>query len=229
MFTLAAEPVPTVTARPGEPAPQPRLVATIRRAVGPVALAIGPVLGTLGMVLHPSGADDDTSLAASIAAHPEQWLASHLLLSVGWAVLAVGLASAARVARGRAGYLTMFGSVAGAAGATLMSLADVTHGVVAYALAGQVSPARSIAIQTTYFHNPVIAAIMMGSMLLPAGVLALGASVLWSRAVHRWAGITLLVSPLLIQAADAAGPAEILCGLPLVIGTSVLARAVWRA
>jgi hypothetical protein len=229
MNTLAAEHVPSVTAHPAKSAPQPRLVATVRRAVGPIALAVGPVLGTVGMVLHPSGADDDTGLATSIAAHPDQWLASHLLLTVGWAALAVGLASTARVARGRAAYLTVFGSAAGAAGATLMSLADVTHGVVAYALAGQVSPARSIAIQTAYFHNPVIAAIMMGSMLLPVGVLALGASVLWSRVVPRWAGIVLLVSPLLVQAADAAGPGEILCGLPLVIGTSTLACAVWRA
>jgi hypothetical protein len=156
-------------------------------------------------------------------------MASHLLLAVGWAALAVGLASAARVARGRAAYVTLFGSIVGATGAGLMSFADITHGVVAYALAGQVSPARSIAIQTAYFQHPAISVLMMGSMLLPVGVLALGVSVLASRVIPFWAGIALLVSPLAIQAADAAGAGEILCGLPLVIGTTALARAIWRA
>jgi hypothetical protein len=110
-----------------------------------------------------------------------------------------------------------------------MSFADITHGVVAYALAGQVSPASSIAIQTAYFAHPAISVLMMGAMLLPVGVLALGVSVLASRVIPLWAGIALLVSPVAIQAADAAGAGEILCGLPLVIGTTALARAIWRA
>jgi hypothetical protein len=230
MAAITAEHGTPVAVRPAAaPASQRPVISSLRRAVGPVALVVGPVLGTVGMVLHPSGVDDDTALAASIVAHADQWMASHLLLAVGWAALAVGLASAARVARGRAAYVTLFGSIVGAAGADLMSFADITHGVVAYALAGQVSPARSVAIQTAYFQHPVVGVIMMGSMLLPVGVLALAVSALVSRVIPFWAGIVLLVGPLAIQAADAAGPGEILCGLPLVVGTTALARAAWRA
>jgi hypothetical protein len=179
------------------------------------------------MALHVPGADDDTALAAGIAQHANQWLASHLLLMVGWTLLAVGLASVSRLARGgRGSLLTAIGSCVGAVGALLLAVADVTHGVVAYALAGQVSPQRSTEIQNAYFHNPVVGVLMIAAMLLPLGVLVLGVGVVRSRVVPQWAGVTLTMSPLAIQVVGAAGPWEVLGAAPPVVGCWVLARAV---
>jgi hypothetical protein len=110
-----------------------------------------------------------------------------------------------------------------------MSLADATHGVVQYALGGQLPADQSVAIQTAYFHHPIIGIVMMGAMLLPAGLITLGIGLLWSRALPVWAALLLIASPLAIQAAGAAGVWETVAGVPLLVACTILARAVARA
>jgi hypothetical protein len=86
-----------------------------------------------------------------------------------------------------------------------------------------------VAIQTAYFHHPIIGLVMMGGMLLPAGLIILGIALLVPRAVPRWIAGLLIASPIAIQAAGAAGPWEVLAGLPLLVSCTMLARAVARA
>jgi hypothetical protein len=208
---------------------EPAAVREIRRLAGPVALVSGSLIGVIAMALHQSGADDSNAAAELAANHPSQWIAAHLLLTVGWAVLGIGIASVIRLARARGATLTVLGTAVATLGAGLMSLADVTHGVVQYALGGQLPTDQSVAIQTAYFHHPIIGIMMMAGMLLPAGLIVLGIGLLQSRAVPVWAAVLLIASPIAIQAAGAAGVWETVAGIPLLASCTVLARAVARA
>lgn len=200
----------------------------VRRHAGPAALVVGSLLAVVGMTLHVPGAPEDEALVRTVAAHPTQWLVSHLLQSFGLALVAAGAVTAVRLAYGRGATLTAAGAAVTAVGAALMSLGDIAHGAVAFALVDHVEVATSLAIQKAYFYNPAIAILSMGGMLLPIGVLVLAAGVLRSRVVARSAAIVLLISPIAVQVAFAAGLPISVLGLPFVVGMTALARAIAR-
>lgn len=194
---------------------------------GALALTAGSVLVAVGLVLHLPGAPEDAGLTRAIAEQPSRWLAAHLLGALGLVLLAAGVARVARVARGRGAALAAAGALTASVGATLLALGDSAHGSVAYALAGRVDPAAALEIEKAFFGNPAVAALSGAGMLLPLGILLLGAGVLRARLVPRWAGVVLLLSPLAVQAALLArGPAHYLLVLPFVVGMVVLARTL---
>lgn len=203
----------------------------LRRYAGPTALVAGAVLTVAGMALHVAGdgSPADVALMRTIEAHSTQWLTSHLLLGFGMALVAGGAATALRLARGRGATLTAIGAVVASVGAALMSLGDLAHGALAYALAGHVDAATSLAIQEAYFFHPTIAVISFGGMLLPVGLLVLGIALLRSRVVPRWAAIVLLISPIAITFGFASGPRMLALGLPFVVGMAALAREIARS
>jgi hypothetical protein len=198
-----------------------------RHLGGPVALVLGGVLGLVGMTLHPKGGTPDVALMRDIAAHSSQWLASHLLMGFGWALVAAGMMTVLRLAKGRGATLTAVGAVIASMGAGLSAFGDMAHGALAYALVDQVEPAASLAIQEAFFTHPAFAVISFGGMLLPLAILLLGVAMLRSRALPRWAAIVLMLSPFLIQLGFMVTelPFPVLV-LPFVVGLAALARAI---
>ena len=211
--------------------PSPTAIDRLRRSAGPVGLAAGAALAVTGMALHVAGDGSaaDEHLMREIEAQAGQWLASHLLLAVGMALVAGGAVSLFRLARGRGAVLTAVGAGLAVVGAALTSWGDLAHGALAYALAGEVDAARSLEIQEGYFFHPAVAVLSFGGMLLPLGVVVLGIALLRSRAVPVWAAVVLLISPVLITVGFASGYRMFLLGLPFVAGLVVLARAVARS
>jgi hypothetical protein len=210
---------------------EPDRIDRIRRNAGPFCLAAGPVLAVVGMALHVAGdgSEADEHLMHEIEAHATQWLVSHLFLAAGFALIAGGAASVFRLARGRARTLTAVGAGLMVVGAVLMSWGDLAHGLLAYALAGQVDASASLGIQESYYIHPAVAVLSFGGMLVPLGVVVVGIALLWSRAMPRWAAVALIASPVLITVGFASGYRMFLLGIPFVVGLVLLARAVARS
>lgn len=204
----------------------------IRRFAGPTALAVGPVLMLSGMALHvpplENGLEPDEAFIRTIEGQLTQWLTSHLLLTVGLALMAGGATTIFRLARGRGAVLTAVGAGLMVLGAALMSLSDLLHGFLQYALAGQVDAATSLTIQEAYFSLPANAVLNTGTTLLPLGFVVLGVALLRSRTVPRWAAIVLLLGPVGIMLGFEYHNLTLVLGLPLVVGLAVLARAIAR-
>lgn len=218
---------PTRSATP----PAASAIDRLRHAAGPAALAVGSVLTVAGMALHVAGdgGPADAAFIRSVEAHTAQWLASHVLLGFGMALIAGGAATVCRLARGRGATLTAIGAATTSVGAALMALGDLAHGAVSYALAGHVDAAASLAIQEAYFTNPVIAVMSFGGMVMPLGVVLLGVALLRSHRVPRWAAIVLLVSPIVISLGFASGARMLVLGLPFLVGMGALARETARS
>lgn len=219
MFTVAAH--PSVTMPDAAPT-----VGRLRRLSGPVAVVLGSCAGAAGLALHIRGGQPDEAQMREIAAGASQWLTSHLLMGFGWALLAVGILSAFRLVRGRGAALTGTGIAVLFVGAGLMSLGDIGHGTLAYALTDHVDAATSLAIQEDYFGNPVILVLSMGGMLMPLGIMLLAGGLLRARSVPRWAAVVLLFSPLGIQLGYSTELPFAPLTIPLVLGMTVLARAI---
>jgi hypothetical protein len=208
--------------------PEPIVPLRVRRVAGPVAFVVGSVFSVIGMTLHVKGAPEDEALIRDIAEHSTQWVFSHFFQSFGMVLMAVGVLAALRLARGRGAVLTAVGVGLIAVGGTLMALGDMAHGAVAYALVDHVTPAASLEIQKAFFVHPAFGGMSILGMLAPIGVMVLGAGVLRSRALPRWAALALMLGPILIQVAFATGVPVALLGIPFVVGAVALSRAVVR-
>lgn len=209
---------------------EPSAIDRMRAYGGPVALATGSVGMIAGMALHVAGdgSAPDESFVRTVEGQLPQWMASHFLLAFGMALTAVGALSIFRLARGRGAVLTAVGAGLISAGAAFMAFGDFAHGAVAYALAGRLDAAASLAAQEAYFSHPTIAVTSFAGMFLPVGAMLLGIALLRSGAVPRWAAIVLLVSPIAISLGSASGPRMLLLGLPWIVGVTVLARQIAR-
>jgi hypothetical protein len=189
--------------------------------VGPVALGLGAALAAAGMALHLGAMAEDERLIQAMVDDPN-WTASHVLLGVGFALVAVGAAHAATVVRGRGTVLAGVGAVLTSLGAVLMALSDFAHGALNLALRGQVDNAQSMDIHESYFEHPAILGTNTGPMLLTLGMIALGIGLLRSRCVPRWAGAAVLTTPVAVNAAFTLGLPSYLQGLPFLVGMLVL-------
>lgn len=210
-----------IPSRPSSPHP-------IARLGGPVMLVLGSVLAAAGMALHLPAMAEDVGIPIAIADAPARWLTSHLLMGFGFALVAAGVASALPLLhRDRGATLTSMGAVATALGALTLSLSDVAHGAVGFALT-EVDPATSLAIHRVYFEHPAILGLNTGPMLLSVGMLVLGAGLLRSRSHPRWVGIVVMLTPVAVNAALNLGVPTLLHGVPFAIGMSTFAYALLR-
>ncbi|MBW3663274.1 MAG: hypothetical protein KY469_09265 [Actinobacteria bacterium] len=214
-------------ASPGT-ATTPTAAGRLRRGTAPVALAVGSVAAIAGMALHAEGLPDE-AFVRTIESQPGQWLASHLALGLGMALVALGITSVLRLVEGRQAKAVVVGTMVAAVGAALMSLGDLAHGVVAFALAGHVDAAASLAAQEAYFAQPAIMILSMAGMLLPLGLVILGVGLFRAQVVPRWLAAVVLVSPIAVQAGMASGPRMLAFGLPFVVAMGALARETARA
>jgi hypothetical protein len=219
-----ATPAPTTRAAHHTPS-EPDGLSRLTRLLPPAAIVLGAVVAGTGMALHMGAMPEDERLAIAIAEDP-RWLLTHLLLGFGFAVLAFGLASSLFLLRGRGAKLTGVGASVGALGALVMSFSDLTHGAVGFALGTHVTPATSMQIHMAYFEHPAILGMNTGPMLLPLGMILLGAGLLRSRAVPRWMAVAVMIVPLAIHASFALNLPTVLHGLLLAAGMSVFAYAL---
>lgn len=219
---------PAPTAAPANNTP-PRPVAPqgVARLVAPAALSVGSVLAAIGMALHLGAMPEDVRLAIAIAEDP-QWLTSHLFLGFGFAIVAIGAASALSLVRGRGATVTAVALVFTALGALVFSLSDMAHGAVGFALGDHVDPATSLDIHMAYFEHPAILGLNTGPLLLTVGMILLGVGLLRSRAVPRWMGIVVLLAPIGVNAAITLGLPTYLHGVPMAVGMTVFAGAIAR-
>ncbi len=199
----------------------------LSRLVGPVALGLGAVLAAGGMALHLRAMPEDERLIQAMVDDP-YWAASHVLLGIGFALVAIGAVHAVTLVRGRGAVLVGVGAVLTSLGAVLMALSDVAHGALNLALRGQVDNAQSLDIHQSYFEHPAVAGMNTAPMLLTLGMIALGIGLLRSRSVPRWAGALVLVTPIAVNASFALSLPPYLQGLPFVVGMLVLAGLMTR-
>lgn len=223
--TTPAPSTPATAAR--APLPQ-SAVHPFTRLVGPVALVVGSVMAVLGQGLHITDTGQDVGIATAIADAPGAWMASHLLLGFGFALIAIGAATALPRHRGGGAALTAAGAVILSLGAAVMALGDIAHGALGFALVGPVDVATSFEIQSAYYEGPMAPGLNLGAPLLSIGMILLGAGLLGSRRHPRWVGIVVAVSPLLVLASFNLGLPTFLNLAPMAVGLAVLASALLR-
>jgi hypothetical protein len=226
----------TIPAQPEAPvadmlAPQrverlPRL-PRLPRLVGPVALGLGAVLTAAGLALHLGAMPEDERLTQAIADDPE-WVVSHVLLGIGFALVAIGAAHAVTVVRARGAVLAGVGAVLMSLGAVLMALSDFAHGALGLALRGQVDARQSLDIHLSYFEHPAVLAMNTGPMLLTLGMIATGIGLLRARTVPRSAGAVFLATPIAVNASFMLSLPPYLQALPFLIGMLVLTGLMMR-
>jgi hypothetical protein len=223
----------TIPAQPEAPAadtlvPQrierlPRLT----RLVGPVALGLGAVLAAAGLALHLGAMPEDERLTQAIADDPD-WAVSHMLLGIGFALVAIGAAHAVTVVRARGAVLAGVGAVLMSLGAVLMALSDIAHGALGLALRGHVDAGQSLDIHLSYFEHPAVLGMNIGPMLLTLGMIAMGIGLLRARSVPRWAGAVFLVTPIAVNASFMLSLPPYLQALPFLVGMLVLTGLMTR-
>lgn len=188
---------PTVPAPAGPPAGGR---ATSRNRVAAALLCTGALLAAAALSLHVRGGAENVAFVRRIEAESGQWLAAHVLMAVGGCLLAVALPTLLRLVPGRGRLPTAIGVTLASIGAAATALGDFAHGSLAYVLIDHTDAQQSLEIQAELFAQPVIAAVSMLGLLLPLGMLVLGAGLLRSRAAPPLAAALLLLSPVAIQA-----------------------------
>lgn len=195
-----------------------------------VALALGGVLCASALAMHLRGGVEDVAFVRRVEASPDAWLAGHVFMGVGGILLLLGLVALPRLVRGRGRRPVAVGVTLAAVGAASSALGDVAHGALAYVLVGEVDAEQSLQIQERLFTQPLLAAVSMPALLLPLGMVVLGAGLLYSRAVPRPAAVLVLVAPIAVQLGYTmtALPMPLMV-LPLVAGLAWLAVIVARS
>jgi hypothetical protein len=195
-----------------------------------VALAVGAVLCASALAMHLRGGVADVEFVRRVEASPDAWLTGHVLMGVGGILLLLGLTAVPRLVRGRGRRAAAVGTTLAAVGSASSALGDVTHGALAYVLVGEVDAEQSLHIQERLFTQPLLAAVSMPGMLLPLGMIVLGAGLLYSRAVPRPLAVLVIVAPIAVQLGYmvTALPMPLMV-LPLVAGMGWLALIVARS
>lgn len=195
-----------------------------------VALAVGAVLCASALAMHLRGGVDDVAFVRRVEASPDVWLAGHVFMGVGGILLLLGLTAVPRLVRGRGRRAVAVGVTLAAVGAASSAIGDVTHGALAYLLVGEVPAEQSLEIQERLFSQPLLVAVSMPALLLPVGMVVLGAGLLYSRAVPTPLAVLLLVAPIAVQLGYmvTALPMPLMV-LPLIAGVGWLALIVARS
>jgi len=191
---------------------------------------VGGLLTALALAMHLRGGVEDVAFVRRVEAAPDVWLTGHVLMGIGGIVLLLGLTAVPGLVRGRGRRAVAVGTTLAAVGAASSALGDVTHGALAYVLVGEVPAEQSLHIQGRLFAQPLLVAVSMPALLLPLGMLVLGAALLYSRAVPAPAAVLVLVAPIAVQLGYTmtALPMPVMV-LPLVAGVGWLALVVARS
>lgn len=193
------------------------------------ALAMGTLLAAVALAMHLRGGVDDVDFVRRVEAAPTVWLVGHVVMAIGGLLLLVGLRAVPALAPGRGRRIVLVGSALAAVGAAATALGDFAHGTLAYVLVDDVPAEQSLAIQEQFFTHPLLAAVTMPGLLLPVGILVLGAGLFRSRAVPVPAALLVLVAPFAVQLGYMATSLPmVLMVVPLVIGLCWVALVAGR-
>jgi hypothetical protein len=224
----ATTPAPTPSVTADVRSPSPVVPHPIARLGGPIALVVGSVMAVVGQGLHLPRMPEDVGIAIAIAGAPTAWMASHLLLGFGFALVAMGVAATLPRRRGRGAGLTAAGVIIMSLGAAVFALGDIAHGALGFALIEPVDVATSFEVQMAYYEGPMAPGLNLGTMLLPLGMILTGAGLFRSRLHARWVGIVIALSPFAVQASFALDLPTYVHLVPMAVGLTVYATAVVR-
>ncbi len=224
----ATTPAPTPSVTADVRSPSPVVPHPIARLGGPIALVVGSVMAVVGQGLHLPRMPEDVGIAIAIAEAPMAWMASHLLLGFGFALVAMGVAATLPRRRGRGAGLTAAGVIIMSLGAAVFALGDIAHGALGFALIEPVDVATSFEVQMAYYEGPMAPGLNLGTMLLPLGMILTGAGLFRSRLHARWVGIVIALSPFAVQASFALDLPTYVHLVPMAVGLTVYATAVVR-
>ena len=199
--------------------------------VGPAALAIGAITVVAGMALHPTG-NNEGALVPYISSHLARWGWTHIILATGFMMLAMGMCSVLGLATGPRGTrLITIGAVTGSVGSVLFAWETVAHGAVMQAIASRrLPPDQALQVAKHYVETPYFVPFSAAaSLFLPLGLVLLGIAMIRSRRIPTWAAVVLTLSPVGVQVGGAAGPRMLVAGIPLIVGSTALARAVQQS
>jgi hypothetical protein len=195
-----------------------------------VALAAGGLLCASALAMHLRGGVEDVEFVRRVEASPDAWLTGHLFMGVGGILLLLGLVALPRLVQGRGRRVVAGGVTLASVGAASSALGDVAHGTLAYMLVGEMPAEQSLHIQENLYSQPLLAAVSMPALLLPLGMIVLGAGLLYSRAVPRPLAALVVVAPIAVQLGYMVISLPMpLMVLPLVAGMGWLALIVARS
>ena len=174
-----------------------------RRLAGAACLVLGPVLLTIAFAIMPWQTSDGTALDTLnlIGADVTTVQIADLLAFAGILVLIPALLTLMRALGGRAAVLGLVGgalSIAGAVGAMLVVVSDQM--MIALADQTDLRPAAAAALDSSpaWALNVVLVVFLGGTFI---GAIILGAGLLRSRIVPVWAGVALILAPVVSIAA----------------------------
>src|SRR5262249_35183850 len=138
----------------------------------------------------------DETFVRLISGHINRWMLVHLLLTLGWLLLVVGVGALTRLMRGRGRVPFMIATPLMIVGGLAWAFEDLTHGNLAYALHARtdVSLHTATQIQLDYFELGWTKAIVNLQALALLALVVMGIGAIRSRLVPTWVGVLLCVS-----------------------------------
>jgi Domain of unknown function (DUF4386) len=163
--------------------------------IGGVAAVAGSLLGMVGNLIHPVTPIDDPEGVAQEIADSGMWVAIHLAIVLGIALMLGGLVAIRHSIReGVAAALARFGLVAAIAGTTIGLILVILDGVGARQLAQEWAEAsssdRSIALGLVHVNETINFALasLFNFVFAAATFILFGLAVAFSDAYPRWLG-----------------------------------------
>jgi len=168
---------------------------SFERFIGSVCLIAAPLLGLASALSMPQYEGMESELAG-IAARPEQWLASNILLLVAFVLFTPAVVAAVGALSGRARLL-------GALGGGLVILGSYFHGVViGYALvelplvAQGGDPAQTLAFAEAMYQHTAFMTILLPFLSFFLGLILLAIAVWLGRSAPLPVALLIVAAPL---------------------------------
>jgi hypothetical protein len=176
--------------------------------IGGVAAVVGAVLGMVGNLIHPATPIDDPEGVAREIAESGAWVAIHITIILGIALMLGGLVAIQRTIRdGLAGAFAWIGLVGAVSGATIGLILVALDGVAARQLATEWAEAsgaeRDIALGLVTANETINFALasLFNIMFAAITFILYGLAVAFSNEFPKWLGWVAVVAGLLSVAA----------------------------
>lgn len=191
------------------------MTTVVRRATSRVALVAAPLLLAVGSALEPDERQTGPEQLDVIASNATRFGLAHLLVVFGAILFVPAIGELLRFLDGRGAWLGLGGAALAVVGAVFTGM---HHGVLAIApsalasLDGAERERAATGMQAIADLHGLTPLALAGALLLPFGLMLLGAALLRGRALPVWAGTTLVASAFL----SAVGIFH--CRLPVLLG-----------
>ena len=162
-----------------------------------IALTVAGALMVIATLLHPS-----RETATTIVASEPRLVAAHVVYTVAWLLVLLGLPGLYAAQRGRMGRLGLAGFLTAFTGTYLIALTG-NFGFLAPVLAKQ-SPA---VLDSTNQYSPVVIINGLVAALFMIGYVLLGVAMIRTATLRRWSGVLVAVgAPRIARLRDSSSP-----------------------